>query len=579
MPTNIIKLWAELSFMKKNILELLKINFALIFTSIVVGIIVSIVAQFFSFVANKVFNLIQSQDSYSFLYVEMFEFSFFPLLACMIAGLLIGLLIKVFGVTRWHGPADTIYAAHQKAGSLDTKSGFLSTIAAFFSISGGASVGIYGPLVHFGGTLGAFLRSRSFIPNIPHDIIIGSGVAAAISAGFSSPLAGIIFAHEVILRHFSMRALTAISLASVSASFLARWVNLVEPTFKFNEISFQFIQSIPGLIIVGFMSGFIAFIFMKSLLFFTKQANKIDLPFYYKPLFPALLCGVCGIFFPEVIGLGSETIKSVIIDNNTLLFLFMLLTFKIVLSSLCIGFGMFGGVLSPALLIGSCVGAMIYYVPLLGINENLSHILAVSGMAAVASSIIGGPITAVVLVLELTGSINMQYLIFLLRSVLNYLHDFGSSFFDAQLKSRNINIGFGREYIYMSQIQIKNLIDKNFLLFDKNISVNDALKLFKSKNVTEAYFRDEQGKFAGKVKVIDIFDKKNVKAILYKEKKVIKLKPDNTLLESIKILSNFVGESVPVVDKESLILGTISENEILKSYDEIAKDIKNIEKN
>ena len=166
-----------------------------------------------------------------------------------------------------------------------------------FSISGGASVGIYGPLVHFGGTFGAFLRKKSFIPNIPHEIIIGSGVAAAISAGFSSPLAGIIFAHEVILRHFSMRALTAISLASVSASFLARWVNLVEPTLKFDEISFELIHSIPGLIIVGFMSGVVAFIFMKSLLFFTKQSNKIDLPFYYKPMFPALLCGSFRNFF------------------------------------------------------------------------------------------------------------------------------------------------------------------------------------------------------------------------------------------------------------------------------------------
>ena len=76
-----------------------------------------------------------------------------------------------------------------------------------------------------------------------------------------------------------MRALTAISLASVSASFLARWVNLVEPTLKFDEISFELIHSIPGLIIVGFMSGVVAFIFMKSLLF-TKQSNKIDLPFY-----------------------------------------------------------------------------------------------------------------------------------------------------------------------------------------------------------------------------------------------------------------------------------------------------------
>ena len=75
-----------------------------------------------------------------------------------------------------------------------------------------------------------------------------------------------------------MRALTAISLASVSASFLARWVNLVEPTLKFNEISFELIHSIPGLIIVGLMSGLIAFIFMKSL-FFTKQSNKINFTF------------------------------------------------------------------------------------------------------------------------------------------------------------------------------------------------------------------------------------------------------------------------------------------------------------
>ena len=92
---------------------------------------------------------------------------------------------------------------------------------------------------------------------------------------------------------------------------------------------------------------------------------------------------------------------------------------------------------------------MIYYVPLLGVNENLSQILAVSGMAAVASSIIGGPITAVVLVLELTGS--YQYAIASIFSVaisnlITYMI-FGSSFFDAQLKLRNINIGFGREYI------------------------------------------------------------------------------------------------------------------------------------
>ena len=566
---------------KNKGLEILKINIVLVSTALIVGIIVSIVAQLFSLIAKEVFELIQSGKILNFFLTDEYQISLFPLIACLIAGLLIGLLIKIFDVDRWHGPADTIYAAHQKAGSLDVKRGFLSTIASFFSISGGASVGIYGPLVHFGGTFSAFLRRRSFIPNIPHDIIIGSGVAAAISAGFSSPIAGIIFAHEVILRHFSMRALSAISLASVSASFLAKWVNLVEPAFRFQEISFELINSVPGLLVIGVTSAIIAFIFMKSLLFVTSRANSIKIPFYYKPIIPAFLCGSFGIFFPEVIGLGSETTKTIIIDNQSVILLLSILIFKIILTSFCIGFGMFGGILSPALLVGSCVGALVFNIPILGIDGNLSQIFAVSGMAAVASSVIGGPITAIILVFELTGS--YQYAIASIFSIaisnlITYLI-FGSSFFDAQLKLRKINIGFGRENILMSQTSIINLIDKKCLYFDKNVDVSKALQLFKSYNVTEGYFKNDNDDFLGKLRLINIIDKKNTKAFNFKDKKVITLKPNNSVLESIQILSNFVGESVPIVDNKLKIHGIISENELLKSYDAISKQIKNIEKN
>ena len=202
------------------------------------------------------------------------------LISCFIASILVCILIKLKKIERWHGPADTIYAAHQKASSLDTKMGFYSTLASFFSISGGASVGMYGPLVHFGGTIGAYLRRRPFIPNIPHDIIIGSGVAAAISAGFGSPIAGIIFAHEVVLRHFSMKALAAISLASIIASFSAKKINLVEPVLIFEEIPFDLLEAFPGLFIVGIFSSIIALCFMKSLLMMTKLSNNSNMKFF-----------------------------------------------------------------------------------------------------------------------------------------------------------------------------------------------------------------------------------------------------------------------------------------------------------
>ena len=214
----------------KKLFLSIKSNVALLITAVIVGIIVSFVAQFFILSAKSLFSFFYL-NSENFLVVKFFGYNmnYSSLIICLFASIIICLIIKIKNIDRWHGPADTIYAAHQKEGTLDTNKGFISTIASFISISGGASVGIYGPLVHFGGTLGAFLRRKKFMPIIPHDIIIGSGVAAAISAGFGSPLAGILFAHEVVLRHFSMKAITSIALSSITASVIATQIGLVEP--------------------------------------------------------------------------------------------------------------------------------------------------------------------------------------------------------------------------------------------------------------------------------------------------------------------------------------------------------------
>ena len=364
-------------------------NIALISTAIIVGLIVSIVAQIFSLTAKYIYDL-TTEDKTNTLFNFLINgeiVNTLPFFSCLIAAILVCVLIKLTKIERWHGPADTIYAAHQKAETLNVKMGFNSTLASFFSISGGASVGIYGPLVHFGGTLAAYLRRRPFIPNIPHDIIIGAGVAAAISAGFGAPIAGIIFAHEVVIRHFSMKALAAISIASIIANFSAKKINLVEPVLVFDEIAFDMFSAFPSLFLVGFFSAILAFIFMRSLLFASKLANNSKISFFIRPIIPGLICGCFALFFPEAVGLGSETIVNVITQNNSLTFLILLLVFKILMTSFCIGFGLFGGILSPALLIGVCAGAIIFNIPFINLDSNLNAVLAVSGMAAVCSSI------------------------------------------------------------------------------------------------------------------------------------------------------------------------------------------------
>ena len=115
---------------------------------------------------------------------------------------------QLFSIDRWHGPADSIFGAHRLDNEIDVRAGIGSTIAAFIAMGGGASVGQYGPLVHFGATTGTYIRQILGNKTIGTDVFIGCGVAAAIAAGFHAPIAGIVFAHEAVLRHFSFRALT-----------------------------------------------------------------------------------------------------------------------------------------------------------------------------------------------------------------------------------------------------------------------------------------------------------------------------------------------------------------------------------
>ena len=571
-----------MTYAYKSLFLSIKSNFALLVTAVLTGIIVSIVSQLFILSAKNLYNFFYNNaDNYFTIKVDVFDINISSIIVCITASLIVCLIIRFKNIDRWHGPADTIYAAHQKKGSLDTERGFISTIAAFISISGGASVGIYGPLVHFGGTLGAFLRRRKFMPIIPHDIIIGSGVAAAISAGFGAPLAGILFAHEVVLRHFSMKAITAIALSSITASVVANQVGLVEAPFRFEEVIFDYVSAIPGLVVVGLGSALVAFLFMNGLLTSGKLAKKIGFKNYYNPIIPGILCGLVGCFIPEVLGLGISSILNMITSTNVIIFLFFLLIFKLFLTSMCIGFGLFGGVFSPAIFLGASVGALIFHVPFLGTSTELQAIFVVGGMAALSSSVIGAPITAVILILELTGSYKFaiaSILPIVVSTLITYL-TFGSSFFDKQLSLRGIVMHFGREHIMLSQQTIKNYASEDYIHFKKNTKVNDAIKEFKTNTVTEGYFIDENKLYLGKLRLIDIIGKNNDNCYKYKEKNHIVISDKANINEVIQILSSFVGESVPVVDKDNgTIIGTISENDVLKSYSEISSEIRSIEK-
>ena len=562
----------------KKIIE----NSVLLLVAAVVGLIVSAVAQIFMIAAKNIFTFIFNNKDFELtIEIGTFSLNLLPLLICIPSSILVALLMYFLKLPRWFGPADTIFATHVRAGTLDIKGGFGSTLASFISVCGGASVGVYGPLVHFGATVSAFFRRLSFVPKIPHDIIIGCGVAAAISAGFGAPLAGIIFAHETVLRHFSMKAVTALAISSMAANFAASEINLINPSLLLEQIPFEISDVLPSLTLIGPIAAIVAIVFMRTILYLSTIPKKIKIQHWQAPVIAGVCCGLIGMIFDEILGIGTDTLMLVMTTEQNSGYLLALLIGKLLLTAICVGFGFFGGTYSPALFLGGVVGALVFQLPIHDLGIEFLPILAVAGMAAVSSSVIGAPVTSIILVLELTGSYEYAIAATFPIVICSFITSriFGNSLFDKQLISRGVNITKGREQIHLNEITIESYADKNFTKFNINTSIDLAIKQMKKDKNTEGYIVSKENKYLGKVILIGLIDKKNKEILHYIEKKSLVIDPKAKLLEVIKSLTNFVGESIPIVDKKTNeMLGIISENDVLDAYLKISEEINQIEK-
>ena len=567
---------------KKTSIKAIKESLSLLIIAAIIGTIVSFVAQLFIISAKNIYDFIFNNNNFIITFdIGGVSLNLIPLIICVPSSILVGLLMYYLKLPRWFGPADTIYAAHHKAGILNLKGGFGSTLASFISISGGASVGIYGPLVHFGATVSSFIRRQTFIPKIPHDIIIGSGVAAAISAGFGAPLAGIIFAHETVLRHFSMRAVAALAIASMVANYSATEIGIVSPPLLLTAIPFEMSDILTSLALIGPLAAIVAIIFMKSMIYLGSVPSKLKLQSWQAPIIAGFACGLCGMIFSEILGLGTETLISVITNEQNLAYLFALLIGKLILTSICIGFGFFGGTFSPALFLGGVLGAIIFQLPITSVNPDLLSVLAVSGMAAVSSSVIGAPITAIILVLELTGSYEYAIAATFPIVICSFItsRTFGNSLFDKQLISRGVAITKGREQILLNEVLIENYVDKKFTKISSNTSVEKAIKLLTKEKTTEGYIVSKESMYIGKISLLNLVNKKSANIVDYKEINPLIIDPNSSLIFVIKKLSKFVGESIPIVNKKTnQMIGIISENDVLKAYLDISEEINQIEK-
>ena len=502
--------------------------------------------------------------------------------------LAVGVILLVrhlFSIDRWYGPADSIYAAHRTDNELDVKKGFGSTIAAFISAGSGASVGQYGPLVHFGATVGSYVRTLTK-GNISADVFIGCGVAGAISAGFNAPIAGTIFACETILRHFSLRAVAPVAITSITAAGISKIFFGNINIFSISNVSTELVYLLPFALLAGPLFGFLSITYMVFLRKFASIAKDTNWSPLRLLLIAACITGIIGIFLPEILGLGVEHIQNILNDGFTLNYLFLLLIGKLLITSVCIGFGMFGGIFSPALFIGATAGALLTkFATIIGgttVGLAIGPGLIICGMAAISSTVVGTPIAGVLIILELTMSYELALaaMLSVVTSALIAHLLFGHSFFDRQLLDRGIDISQGRSHIELMEQSITHLPSKDFLSFSKETQIKDAIKEMTENKVSEAYIVSNQDTFIGKVSLHGLLTQKDT--LLVTSSLIdnpIQINHDASLQQSIEIASKFVGESIPVVNLETKeILGVLSEADLFQAYLATQNKIIDLEK-
>ena len=558
-----------------------KLSYAVKFTitSIIIGSILGLVgasaAHYFRV------GIVLISDGFSQIISSSYGF-FYYVFTLTVAALIVHQVKKLNTGKPFQGIADSIFYAHRPDNEADIKSGILSTLAAFISAGGGASVGQYGPLVHFGSTIGSWLKEK--LPfQLSLDLYIGGGVAAAISSGFGAPLAGMVFAHEAIMRHYSHKAVLSIAIASCVAFGLSTAVWGESLIFPISKVEFDFLTILYVSFIAGPLFGIVAIIFMNSLIFFNKLSVKFFSNVFLRYAIAIIALSAIGHFVPEVMGLGTGTVLGAVSGEYVLYFALIILIGKILATSVSLGFGFFGGVFSPALLVGASAGAVVAELfVLVGFLEQFEPALVVSGMAAVTGAVIGAPLCMVVIVMELTSSYiyALASLVGLTLSVSLSHILFGASYFDRQLGTRGIDISTGRSGMFLMEKKASDYASLDYIQLQCEDLVSHASRLMSEENKNEVIVLDANGQFYGKIELHSLIGKSATSKIeKFVDTNCVTIKHDASLQQAMEAAANFVGEAIPIINRETnQVISVITEGAIFDAYLKVQDTVIDMEK-
>lgn len=498
----------------------------------------------------------------------------------MLGGLIVGLLVHLFvGAERHHGVAGIMESVAIGGGRLRYRRMPIKALAAAISIGSGASVGPEDPSVQIGSNLGSMLGQWLHLSDERVRSLVAAGAAAGVSSAFNAPIAGIFFALEIILGEMSVTMLGVVVLSSVVAATFTQAVSGTQPAFSVPGYTFDSVWELPLYALLGIFAGVVAVLYVRLLYLMHDYFHHIRLPRWIKPMVAGTAVGVVGIFLPQIFGIGYATIGAILNGASySIGFLLLLMVAKMVLTAVSIGGGFQGGVFAPSLFLGATLGAafgmiMDMLFPTLQITPAA---FAMVGMAAVLVGAIHAPLTAILLLFEMTNDyrIILPLMLSVTFSLLLSQWLERDSVYTLGLARQGLRIRHGQDVDVLEGITVAEVMQLNPPTILETLSVKDAASLFMQAHTHGIAVVDAAGALVGLVTLQDIDRAQTeeqgswpVGRICTRE--LLTAHPDESLNEALQRMSVRDIGRLPVVSRQNKqeLLGMLRRSNVIRAYD------------
>ncbi len=498
-----------------------------------------------------------------------------------LGGLVVGPLVHFLArEAKGHGVPEVMEAVALRAGVIRPRLVIVKSLASAISIGFGGSVGREGPIVQIGAAAGSALGQWFRVSGRRLKTLVGCGAAAGIAATFNAPIAGPLFAAEVILGDFGVAQFSPIVISSVVATVISRYFLGDFPAFEVPEYQLQSLWELPVFLVLGLMAAIVALGFIALLYALEDFFEALPIPPWLGAAIGGLAVGAIGLAYPQVFGVGYEAISQALRGEMVLGLLLPLLALKLLATGLTIGSGGSGGVFAPSLFLGAMTGGLLGTLAqrLMPALATSTGAYALVGMGAVVAGATHAPITAILIIFELTSDYKlivplMMACIIASRVTTRLKRE---SIYTQKLIRRGIDLSGGRDVNILRSLRVRDVMTDKLVKLRSDRPFGEFLGEITEQARPCLYVVDREDRLKGFIVTSEIrqaLEKTQPHSALLLAADLARedlrtLTPDQDLDTVMRIFGGKDREELPVVaeDGSGRLVGVVSRRHLIDAY-------------